>query len=78
MPPVTESHLMGDVVRKQEIYSGNCAGKEEDRIKAEEYSGHIHIPPAKYSASQIIVRPKGKQYKNAGYEHRGRQFWRHR
>ena len=78
MPPVTESHLMGDVVRKQEIYSGNCAGKEEDRIKAEEYSGHIHIPPAKYSASQIIVRPKGKQYKNAGYEYRGRQIWHNR
>jgi hypothetical protein len=36
------------------------------------------MPPAKYSASQIIVRPKGKQYKNAGYEYRGRQIWRHR
>ena len=60
MPPVSESHLMGDVVRKQEIYSENCAGKEEDIIKAEECSGRIHTPPAKYSASQIIVRLKVK------------------
>jgi len=29
---------MGNIVRKQEIYSENCAGKEEDIIKAEEYS----------------------------------------
>lgn len=32
MPSITESHLMGDVVRKQEIYSGNCAGKGENII----------------------------------------------